>query len=234
MPPGFIADLTKALSAYPEPMTVEATRIPEMGVVAFVDEAIHHKTPTLRHREASVPTIKVALRKKYPTEFADADQAYQRYKKRWAPWPFSSYLKSVEAEDAPAWFKIMSKLDDKEARFNRVQLLDLFTPDVDEPEVDLLRAWRPRRRKSPHVDIDALVDTDVPRSGDVAPDFAMASVPYLKLVQGFERGVPVKQEGRPPLKRTMSQLLERGTAPKPAPGKRRFFRTWVRVVPRKK
>jgi hypothetical protein len=115
-----------------------------------------------------------------------------------------------------------------------VQLVDLFTPDVDEPEVDLLRAWRPRRRKSPYVDIDALVDADVPRSADAAPDFAMASVPYLKTVQGFERGVPVKQEGRPPLKRTMSQLLDRGTAPKPAPGKRRFFRTWVRAVPTKK
>jgi hypothetical protein len=45
--------------------------------------------------------------------------------------------------------------------------------------------------------------------------------------------VPTKGPGRPALKRTMSGLIDRDEAPKPAPGKRTFFRTWVRAVPRK-
>jgi hypothetical protein len=50
----------------------------------------------------------------------------------------------------------------------------------------------------------------------------------------FKEGVPVLKEGQPALKRRMSELLDKGTAPRPAEGKRRFFRTWVRAVPQKK
>jgi hypothetical protein len=76
------------------------------------------------------------------------------------------------------------------------------------------------------------------RHGDTG-DFAAASIPYMKpiLVDGkpvFKEGVPVLKEGQPALKRRMSELLDKGTAPRPAEGKRRFFRTWVRAVPQKK
>ncbi len=57
-----------------------------------------------------------------------------------------------------------------------------------------------------------------------AEAFGMVDIPNVK-------PMPVKKQDRPPLKRQMSAELLQGTAPQPAAGNRRFFRTWVRIEP---
>jgi len=58
-------------------------------------------------------------------------------------------------------------------------------------------------------------------------DFGRAELRHAGILD-----TPVKKEGRPPLVRQRSQMELKGASPKPLAGKRRFFRTWVRAVPR--
>jgi hypothetical protein len=59
--------------------------------------------------------------------------------------------------------------------------------------------------------------------------FHTAAIPQPK---GDAFRAPIKPEGKPPLKRQMSELALNKRLPPPVADKRTFFRTWVRAVRR--
>jgi hypothetical protein len=203
LPATFVKDLKTAKDVHGDPGVIGATVIPPKGVVSFVDEAIHHKTPTRGHRTASAGAVAAALAKHHRDEWADVEQAYKAWKARYTDWwSFESYLKTpATKKDAAAWLKIATKLENLQARFNRVELAE-FLPD-------------------------GLLDIDVLIEEGGSGDFSRADFLHAKTIN-----VPVKKPGRPPLKRQMSEMELKGAVPKPKPGRRTFFRTWVRAVRR--
>jgi hypothetical protein len=222
LPKAFTGDLDAALSGFDEGDTYLATRVPAKGgVIPFVDEALHHKTPTLAHRQASLARIRTALERKYGLAAGSLVKAHADYTGRnwfWRNSSFASYLKSPRVDEAEGQLihgLLEALATGGKAGYDRNELAKLL------PRPDFL-------------DIDALVETGL-EDGQGVSDFGTASIPYMKKVlpQELEGRVPTKGPGRPALKRTMSGLIDRDEAPKPAPGKRTFFRTWVRAVPRK-
>ncbi|MFD2934980.1 hypothetical protein [Spirosoma flavum] len=205
MPPVFVEDVQKAKLAHGTPTEIGMTVIPVKGVVAFVDETMHHKTPTLGHRTANSGAISMALSKKCPVEYKNVKEGYEKYKKRWTElWEFTGYIDKKYHKNADVWFALLTKLDDSNAKFNRKELKDIL------PKADSL-------------DIDTLIEELVEQGG--SHDFGEASFYFAKATK-----VPVKRPGQLPLQRQMSRALLTDTAPKAVPGKRTFFRTWVRAV----
>jgi hypothetical protein len=205
LPPEFIKDVGAVKAYYGEPKVIGMSEIPAYGVVAFVDEAIHHKTPTMEHRKVSRGYIISALQKTYGDEYELAKKAYEKYQKRQAKngppskKSYGSYLKKPQFASAEEWYRILDGIKDPEARFGRKALAALF------PRPDFL-------------DIEALVE----QGGQT--DFGEASILYAE-----RQNIAIKKEGRPPLTRQMSQEMLQGYQPLVSAGPRRFFRTWVRA-----
>lgn len=206
MPRTFVDDVQAAKRIHGTPTKIGMTVIPEKGVVAFVDEAIHHKTPTLGHRTTSGGAIAFALSKKCPEEYKNVKAGYDKYKKRWTNWwEFTTYIDRKYHKRAGDWLKLLTKIEASSTRFDRKELKAML------PKIDSLN-------------VDTLIEELVEEGG--ASDFGEASFKFAKVTQ-----VPVKRPGQAPLQRQMSQELLTGTAPQAVPGKRTFFRTWVRAVP---
>ena len=103
LPKPFLGDLAAATAGMPEGGVVGTESIPRRGVVSFVDEAIHHKTPTMRHRTAIDDSIKAALEAKFALAKGTLDTQYAAYKNRGKLShfsPFSAYLNGVKDKDA--------------------------------------------------------------------------------------------------------------------------------------
>ena len=66
LPKEFIDDVQAVKTYSGDPTEIGMSEIPAYGVVSFVDELIHHKTPTMGHRKANSGYISRALEKKYP------------------------------------------------------------------------------------------------------------------------------------------------------------------------
>src|SRR5262249_37218328 len=77
LPKAFLDDLKLAKERIGESDTIVQTVVPKKGVVAFVDEAAHHKTPTMGHRTVNPKQIDNVLKSKFPEQYADAKQAYK-------------------------------------------------------------------------------------------------------------------------------------------------------------
>ena len=127
---------------------------------------------------------------------------------------FADYLATgtvISRADAKRWLARMEILADKAnmtKAFTRVDLKAAMTADEFD---DLLE--------------DTAVASPNTRTGGAAAGFHMVSIPDSPQY-------PIKPTGRRPLKRQMSDPDFRRTLP-PAPeahAKRRFFRTWVRVI----
>lgn len=206
LPEEFIKDVEEVKSYYGEPTEIGMSEIPAYGVVAFVDEAIHHKTPTMGHRTVSSWYIADALGKTYPKEYADAKQAYERYNKQWIKvYNYASYFNDIPLVATPnAWYTILDAIQNPSTQFDRKKLRAIL------PAEDFL-------------DIEALIE----KGGE--GDFGEATLNHAK-----RQKIPVKLEGRKPLKRQMSQKLLEGYEPLTSAGPRRFFRTWVRAVRKSK
>jgi hypothetical protein len=211
LPPVFVEDVQAAKRDHGPPKTIGKTTVPPHGVVAFVDEAIHHKTPTLQHRTTDGVDVRSALRKQFPAEYADAEQAYEAFQARnWVQKKlhpsYSSYLKNANAKKrADEWYKIMDRIKPVQVKFDRGQLQEFIPADF--------------------LNIERLIE-------EASPDFTGA---YLK-----GRRAAIKPEGAAPLKREMSDLdlraleqqIKAQEEAKQLP-RRTFFRTWVRAVRRK-
>jgi hypothetical protein len=211
LPEVFVEDLKHAKQELGDPEEFLQTIVKPKQFVAFVDEAVHHKTPTLGHRTISSEEIGYYLQRKYKKLYTDASDAYTAYSKRSIfayGYGYASYLKEKDnqkhAEFWLAFFTHKAKLP--EERYNRKRLPTLFDwPDF--------------------LDQKTLVDELIEEGG--SKDFGEAEFRHAGLL-----GHPVKKQGKPPLRRQRSEMELKGTAPKVVPGKRRFFRTWVRAVPR--
>ena len=79
LPEVFVDDLEAVRRNFKGKRIIEATVLEANGVVAFVDEAIHHKTPTPGPRTASAAGLREALDYVYQDEYKDSIKAYGRY-----------------------------------------------------------------------------------------------------------------------------------------------------------
>ena len=77
MPQKFREDLA-ATRGLPTPTGFDTTTLPPHGVVAFVDEAVHHATPMLKHR-----TVPLADFKKFVTQDDEFKDRYAAAEKAW-------------------------------------------------------------------------------------------------------------------------------------------------------
>lgn len=201
LPPEFIKDIEEVKTYYGEPTEIGMSEIPAHGVVSFVDEAMHHKTPTMGHRQANGGAIARALTKKYPEEFERARKAYESHKGQTLTWwGYASYLKDPKQATAEEWYKLIHAIQDKEKEFDRTEIAAIL------PRPDFLN-------------IDELIE----EGGFV--DFGQANILYAKRLN-----VAVKKEGKAPLTRQMSQKMLKGYKPLVSTGPRKFFRTWVRAI----
>src|SRR5207248_9270851 len=91
--------------------------------VAFVDEAIHHKTPTVGPRTASAQGLRTALAYVYEEEYKDTENAYRKYNATKSfrqtaaspgaglPLRWSSYLTNAAAKaNAKDWLVLHEKI----------------------------------------------------------------------------------------------------------------------------
>ncbi len=204
LPTVFTDDLREAKKSHGDPTLIGATVMPVKGVVSFVDEAIHHKTPTLGHRTAAGSTISRLLSKASPELYKHIKDGYDTYTKSGRQGEFSTYIDGSHQDQADSWLTFLIEIENKTSKFDRTKLKAIL------PKID-------------KVDADTFINEVIEADGI---DFQNADLLYVKL-----QNVPVKKEGRPPLQRQMSQMLLDDEAPQRVPGKRTFFRTWVRAVP---
>lgn len=124
LPGEFLRDLAATRSSLPEPAEVHAPRIPARGVVAFVDEAIHHMTPLYGHRTITGAEFATFLKERDAAKFAGAEQAYDTYMSGW--WPASTY--GAESAKWFGWIAIARAAGEK---FTRKELAAAQVPTDD-------------------------------------------------------------------------------------------------------
>ncbi|MDP8907775.1 MAG: hypothetical protein M3N47_01365 [Chloroflexota bacterium] len=223
LPKTFVEDVKAAKDARGKPKSIGATTVPKMGVVTFVDELIHHKTPTRGHRKASKFQVVMMLNKSLKEAYEDAQQAYAAFTtppkqsmfSGWfsspAPAPaFASLLKRDDTKSAAnAWQRLMSKLNEPgDSKFDRTDLAEVM----------------------PELELDRFIEAS-------DTDFRSAKYLHIRDKEGkaviYDVAIPVKGDDTPPLVRQASvEDLSRYQA-KSATDRRTFFRTWVRAIKKK-
>lgn len=212
LPPVFMADLNQVRKNMAEPEKIETVKVPAYGVVAFVDEAIHHMTPKVGHRTANPHNIKIAMDRYYKDDYDRAKSAYEKYKGQWISWyKFEDYLPKDLQSQASMWVELieMTKAPEK-TEFDRHEFKKIGVP--------------------PQMINDFLITGN---SG-----YSKVSIPARKVL-GMES--PKNTESiksdldsrRKMLTRRMSMWADSRELPSMGgTEKRSFFRTWVRAVRR--
>lgn len=212
LPEKFRKHITKAQRNLGEPTEIGMARIPAHGVVAFVDELIHHATPLYGHRKISAADLAAFLREKFPAQYDKAVKAYDAYQKTSYAWgaaaTVGSWLGSWvsnSVSDSRKWYQWIAMTKQPKAQYDRPQLAKsgLTKQQIDE----LLAKYDPSSDNPGRFPFERV---SIPKAGGTAP---------------------IRGDGRPRLERRMSVNALNKTLPKPLVGKRRFFRTWVRAVP---
>ncbi|ANH67687.1 hypothetical protein [Mitsuaria sp. 7] len=222
MPLEFRKDLKVTRERLGRTDKVEIAEVMPKGVVAFVDEAVHHKSPTTEHRAATAAQVRSYLQQHFAVDFKAYLDAFEKRKASFSFWrkEIGYYLEDSRSQNTDTdnlWQKILSSTDDPHAKLDRVKLVAL------DPGSRLLNP-------------DELADI----GGE--DHFGQASIPGLRrqlpeqdyLTSDPSRNVTTKHEGMPLLKRTMSDKLLAKQSPQPMAGRRAFFRTWVRAVRKQK
>lgn len=218
MPDQFLQDL-QGTRDLPKPKVIETTIVPPNGVVAFVDETIHHATPLLGHREVRIDKLRRFLVEDpdfaplYPLAKKAYDKSVKKpsglFKKFQKPKEFASLfdtqLSDQEKERWRALMELCSGADD--FKVNRPTLLTL---GMKRKQVDrLLSGYGP----------DTFNQVNIP--GRARKDGGTGRLPMTTDPEGTQ---PIK------LSRRMSMLALDDQLPVDPGGDRRFFRTWVRAV----
>lgn len=229
LPAEFSDDLRHARKELGAPSRIELPGdVPELGYVAFVDEAIHHATPWFGHRYVTAKEFSAYLTRHHPAKFAEISRAEKQYENSLVPAyfsPFNSYVKHSiisddEIETWRRWHHMATPANDR--RYTRKD----FAPTIPSEEFD-------------EVLHDVGAQKDAPRARGGSGGWHSASIPGVKpSIRGatVTPGVrsPIRPDGSRPLVRTSSQSdLTKGLPgqlPEDVP--RRFIRTWVRAVPR--
>jgi hypothetical protein len=224
LPASFREDLEVTRGKLGEPTAYQTGMVDPYGYVAFVDEAVHHATPFYRHRWVTGSDLKWYLEEKYPAAYKEAGAAYPKYVERPIS-EFSSYVdQSIISAAASskwlAWMQIVADEANADRRFTRNDLKAMTAAEFDDL-LDVVGA-----EASSNKDVKR---TQSKRTEGAAAGFHSASIPEAGLY-------PIKPPGKPPLKRQLSDPdFRKQLPPEPeAIEKRRFFRTWVRVIPKAK
>lgn len=156
LPPEFMEDLRKTRTSLPPLTTIEVSNIPAHGVLAFVDEAMHHRTPVLGHRVVSGQFFAEYLTARYGADrVAKAGKAYDEYMgSRWPTWSYG-------AEDRK-WFNWIAMARQPKGQFTRP---DFIASGMPSDEIDELVASADRASRT--VSIPRL-DKGAPQ--DIIPD----------------------------------------------------------------
>ncbi|HEV3362188.1 MAG TPA: hypothetical protein VG247_35700 [Pseudonocardiaceae bacterium] len=198
-------DLRWVRSQLGQPTEINIAAIKPNQFVAFVDAAIHHRSPQLGGRTVMRFQLGDFLAKEY------GDNMVQDASAALAAWhdacsgvgaffrsfisgaePFSNYLKVIPAKDANLWFNLIEIVKTPGPNVNRSNLRDAgLNDDV----------------------IDKLLN-------EKWPGYQNVTVPNAKKV-------PLAGA---PLKRQASREALNKQVPPPATEDRRFFRTWVGIV----
>jgi hypothetical protein len=224
LPASFRQDLDVTRAKLGAPTEYRTGMVDAYGYVAFVDEAIHHATPFYRHRWVTGSDLQWYLEEKYPAAYKAAGAAYPKYVDQ----PTSAFsslvdpsiISAVDSGKWLAWMQILADRANADRRFTRNDLKAMTAEEFD----DLLHVVGTEASSGKEVK-----RTPSRRTGGAAAGFHSASIP--------DAGThPIKPEGKPPLKRQLSDPdFRKLLPPEPeATEKRRFFRTWVRVIPKAK
>lgn len=216
LPQQFRDDLEET-RALPTPTTIETAPLPAHGVVAFVDEAIHHATPLVGHRGLPPGRLREFL--KADRDFKDLfDEAFKA---------FTASVKKSTGTSAPWWSssEVLTKLPDTDKnRWGALLALCDSSPGGGVPRPVLLKAGMTMEqidRALLSADLASFTSVQIPGRARTDP-------------QNLGRIPIVGDDGQPlPLQRKMSGLAMADQLPPKLPAKtpRRFFRTWVRAVP---
>jgi hypothetical protein len=227
LPASFRQDLEVTRGELGEPAAYQTGMVDPYGYVAFVDEAVHHATPLYRQRWVTGHDLKWYLEEKYPAAYKEAAAAYPKYASsrwRYLYW-FSSYVDQsiISAADSGkwlAWMQIVADNANADRRFTRNDLKAMSAAEFD----DLLDVVGAEASSGKEVK-----RTQSKRTEGAAAGFQSVSIPEAGLY-------PIRAEGRPALKRQLSDPnFRKQLPPEPvATEKRRFFRTWIRVIPKAK
>ncbi len=205
LPKAFLDDLQWVRGQLGPPTEISYPTIKPNQFIAFVDEAIHHRSPHYGGRAVTGARLGKFLAEQYGSavvkEAKDArtavlaeEASYWSY--IYSPQPFVNHLKLISAKDADMWFDLIDMVENPEDEFNRHDLVDA---GLDKARIDKLLA------EAPSLD-----------------GFQTVSIP------GVKGDAPIAVA---PLERQMSRdALSKTLPPKPV-GDRRFFRTWVRARP---
>jgi hypothetical protein len=119
---------------------IQVPTIPADGLIAFVDEAIHHMTPHYGHRAVKAGEFAALLKKEFgEATFREARDAYQAFVAEnstlsgmlWSivstPEPYAAYLTTIPATQAPTWFNWIELTGNPRRDLTRADLFDAGT-----------------------------------------------------------------------------------------------------------
>jgi len=254
LPAEFMSDLKYVRGAVGQPKLIKAGTVAPHGFVSFVDEAIHHSTPLIGHREVSATNVRLFLENETPFKdhYRQALAAWNKSQEKPAevkagflgslfgskpkqPPPPKSFAElfqaNVEVKEKVRWEALFGITEgDGRTKLDRPVL---YKAGLSEDDVDLLLS-----QYGPDTFTSAQIPAKARKEGK-----GEARAPFWKTP-------PTKEaEGRKiVLKREMSQKALDRQLPRVAvqsgdikegqfasekyakTGRRAFFRTWVRAV----
>ncbi len=214
LPQRFLDDLDETRSG-PKPNIIETATLPAYGVVAFVDDTIHHASPLVGFREVKVEDLRTFLKSDddFRDRYQDAVDAFDQSRKQgtWSKlpwWSFNAYFDAVpDTATKNCWGALMGICQQSDK--TKVNRRILLAAGMSHDQIDRLLAV----------------------SGNSG--FREVSIPSAARDNSPGGPTPILERGKPkPLRRRMSLLALQDDLPPTLPdtAPRRFFRTWVRAV----
>jgi hypothetical protein len=244
LPGEFMSDLKHVRGAVGQPKVIQTGTVAPHGVVSFVDEAIHHSTPLVGHRQVKAENVRLFLENEPPfrDHYKQAMAAWAKAQEKPAqskpgflsslfgskakqPEPAKSFAELFEAnvskKDKECWEALLNLTDDKNAKLERpiLQKAGLSEDDVDR----LLSQYGPDTFYSAQIPAKARKDG----KGTARAPFD-SDVPGRKIVLKREMSQKALAGKLPPVA-VKSDEVKGGQFAK-TENRRAFFRTWVRAV----
>ena len=218
LPESFRKDLAVTRAKLGDPTEYGSGMVDPYGYVGFVDEAVHHATPFYGHRWVTGLHLKQYLQERYPAAYKEAATAFPKFMSSWdyysgfQGWVDKSIISAADSKKWLAWMKIVTNQANDTRHLTRVDLKATMSEAEFDDVLEAVGAAEPAKRTM-----------------GAPAGFREASIP--KAPQQ-----PITPKNKRPLKRRLSQPdFRKLLPPEPiATEKRRFFRTWIRVISKTK